>query len=159
MPVRDEALAGLPFVYRLASEQRRALAQVLEERRFAAGEVIFAEGDRAAACAFVTAGVVHAEVSAGEGRPRARINSMGVGEIFGEVALLDGGLRSATCVAGDEGAVVALLSRADFTLLFEAGSPFAFSMVRLIARQLARRMQNAANVWSDAVRTAGDRTG
>jgi len=159
MPVTDETLASLPYFYRLTVEQRRALSQVLVERRYGAGAVIFEEGARGAACAFITGGTVHAEIDAGAGSPRRRINSMGAGEIFGEVALLDGGPRSATCVAGGDGAIIALLSRDDFTLLFEAGNPFAFSMVRLVTRQLTRRMRHAADVWSEAVQASAESAG
>lgn len=136
----------------LEPSQRKALQQVLVEQRFAPGAVVFAEGEPGRACGFLVSGAVHVEVRVGPAGGRERINTMGPGELFGEVALLDGGPRSASCVAGDAGAVVALLSRADFSQLFDAGSPFAFAMVRMVVRQLARRMQHAAAVWSDAAR-------
>lgn len=156
MPIDATVQAALPFFARLSATQRRALSQVLADRRFAPGAVIFEEGDPGLSCGFIVTGTVHAEVDAGPGRPRERINSMGPGEIFGEIALLDGGHRSATCVAGEDGARVAMLSRADFGQLFEAGNPFAFSMVRLVARQLARRLQHAARVWSEVARADAD---
>ena len=152
MPIDVTALAVLPFFAELTGGQRRALSQVLVERAYAPGEVIFAEGSRGMACAFIIRGTVHVELDAGPGRPAKRINSMGEGEIFGEVALLDGGRRTASCLAGEGGAAVALLSRDDFSLLFESGNPFAFSIARLIARQLARRLRHAAHVWSETTR-------
>lgn len=154
MPIPTSALDPLPFFARLSAEHRHALGQVLVDRRYAAGEVIFREGTAGLGCAFIIEGTVHAELDAGAGR-RERLATMGVGEIFGEIALLDGGRRTASCITGEAGARVALLSRDDFTLLFEAGNPFAFAMVRLIARQLARRMQHAARVWSAHARSGG----
>lgn len=155
MAIDSEALTNLPFFARLNADQRRIVSHVLEERRFIPGTVIFREGTPGMACAFIIDGIVHAELETGQGR-RDRINTMGPGEIFGEISLLDGGRRSASCVAGPEGARIALLSRHDFGLLFDAGSPFAFAMVRLISRQLSRRMQHAARVWGEVVRSGDD---
>ena len=151
MAIDSAALAALPFFARLTAEQRRAVSLVLVERAFSPGTVIFAEGTPGMACAFVIEGLVHAELEIAGGR-RERINTMGSGEIFGEISLIDGGARSASCVVGEGGARVALLSRADFGLLFDAGNPFAFSMVRFISRQLARRVQRATRVWGEAAR-------
>ena len=149
MPVDDRILAALPFFSWLSAAQRRALSRVLDERRYPPDGIIFEKGQPGLSCGFVVAGTVSVEVDAGPERPPEVIDSMGLGQVFGEVALLDGGPRSATCRAGPDGAVVAQLSRADFTLLFEADSPFAFAMVRQIASQLARRMRRAARIWRE----------
>lgn len=150
MAVDVTTLTGHPFFEHLTSDQRQALSQVLVERQYAAGEVIFEEGAPGRACAFIARGVVHVEVYVVPGQPQRRINTMGVGEIFGEIALIDGGLRTATCLAGDDGATILLLQRDDFGALFDAGNPFAFSLTRLMARQLARRARHAARVWREA---------
>lgn len=156
MPLDADLLGSLPFFTRLPPEQRRAIAQVLVERHYGPGGMIFKEGAVARAVALLIDGTVHVEVDAGPDRPRARVNTLGRGEMLGEVSLLDGGRRSASCIAGERGAHVALLSRDDFTRLFEAGNPFAFSMVRLIVRRLSRRVQHAARLWGESVRAGED---
>lgn len=144
MPVDARALAALPYFSRLDGAQRRALAQVLTERRYAPGASIFAEGEPGWQCAFIISGAVRVQVKLADGSEGHKdINTMGPGEVFGEVALIDGGPRSATCLAGREGAVVALLSRDDFGLLFDAGNPFAFAMVRMLVEQLSDRLRQA----------------
>ncbi len=154
-----DKLAVLPFFSQLTVEQREAVSRVLDEHSVCPGEVIFEEGTPGLACAFIIAGTVHAELRVGPGKPRERINTMGAGEVFGEIALLDGGRRSASCIAGMDGARIALLTHQDFGLLFDAGNPFAFSMVRSITRQLARRMRQASRVWGQAVRSASGTSG
>ncbi len=144
MAIDARALAALPFFSRLDMHQRRALAQVLNERQYAPGESIFVEGEPGRHCAFIVSGAARVQVQLAAGSNiKKDINTMGPGEVFGEVALIDGGPRSATCLAGREGAVVALLSRADFGLLFDAGNPFAFAMVRLVCEQLSDRLRSA----------------
>lgn len=146
MGVDARALAALPFFSRLEPAHRRALARVLVERRYAPGASIFGEGEPGRHCAFIVSGAVRVQVQVAAGSAiRKDINTMGPGEVFGEVALIDGGPRSATCLAGREGAVVALLSRDDFGLLFDAGNPFAFAMVRLVVEQLSDRLRQAVS--------------
>lgn len=158
MPVGAETVAALPFFARLTAEQVRAVTLVLVERDFEPEAMIFEEGTPGMAWAFILDGTVHAEVNVGPGQPRERINTMGRGEFFGEVSLLDGGPRTASCVAGAHGARIALLDHHDFGRLFEAGNPFAFSIIRLVTRQLARRMQNTTRMWREAARSELDPT-
>lgn len=152
MPVNPASLTALPGFADLTDGQKHALAQVLTDRRCAAGELIFEQGQPGMTCAIIISGTVYAELNAGRDRPSRRLSSMFAGELFGEIALLDGGLRTSSCVAGAEGAHIALLSRDDFSLLFEAGNPFAFAIVRLVSRQLARRARHAARMWSEMAR-------
>jgi len=155
MAVDDSILAAMPFFDILTPEQRRPLARALVTRRFMPYTPVFEEGEPARACAFLVSGVVHVDIAVGASVPRERVDTMGPGQIFGEVALLDGRPRTASCRAGQDGAVVALLSREDFMLLFESGHPFAFALVRLIARQLVERLRKTGRVWRDAVLADG----
>ncbi|WP_173980158.1 cyclic nucleotide-binding domain-containing protein [Magnetospirillum sp. UT-4] len=77
----------------------------LERLTFAAGEQIFAQGDLGDAAYIVHKGSVRLFQHV-DGQ-RVEVAEVGTGGIFGEMAVLDGGRRSASAVAVDE----ALLSR------------------------------------------------
>lgn len=150
MAINDRSLVLLPLFDKLDDRHRRVLAQVMSERDFAPGQPIFEQGQPGLYCGFVTFGdvkIVAGEKADGQAGVLA---TLGVGELLGEMALLDGGPRSAGCVAGASGAVLAVLARDEFDLLFNAGNPFAFALMDLIAGQLARRLHHAAEVLRDA---------
>ena len=69
--------------------------------------------------------------------------------------MYSGTSRSASCVAGPKGAVLAELSRGDFDQLLAGGNPFAFALLDLIASQLARRLNLAVDVMRDAALEQG----
>ena len=72
---------------------------------YAAGEVIFRKGDDAQGVMVVAAGRVKI-VSVSEAGTEVIHNLIDEGEVFGEIALLDGEPRSADAVAGDDGTTV-----------------------------------------------------
>lgn len=150
MPVNDSALARFPLFRDLDARQRRVLSQVLTERALEPGEALFRQGEPGLACAFVVFGDVEVVGDAGPGKPPRALATLGTGELVGEMALLDGAPRSAGCVAGPKGAAVAVLARDEFDLLFNAGNPFAYALMDLIAGQLARRLHGATELLRDA---------
>jgi CRP/FNR family cyclic AMP-dependent transcriptional regulator len=77
---------------------RARLRQVIQAARFVTyqpGEIVFRAGDPAETMYVVIGGEARVV-----GKPHA--NALGPGDFFGEMALLDGGLRSATIAAGAE---------------------------------------------------------
>lgn len=150
MAINDRSLVLLPLFNQLDDRHRRVLAQVMTERSFDPGQSIFEQGHAGLYCGFVTFGDVKIVAGAKADGQEGVLATLGVGELLGEMALLDGGPRSAGCVAGDRGAVLAVLARDEFDLLFNAGNPFAFALMDLIAGQLARRLHHAAEVLRDA---------
>jgi CRP/FNR family transcriptional regulator, cyclic AMP receptor protein len=90
---RMHALADVPLFAGLSKQQLQALARVCSSHRWPAESCIVAEGSYEEFCYVVVEGT--ADVVRG-GRPIARL---GPGELFGEIALLDPGPRSATVMA------------------------------------------------------------
>jgi glutaminase len=77
----------------------RALEAAADTRVYPAGTVLFNEGVVADGIYFIAAGQVSAMLRTG-GMTR-RLNTMGPGTSFGELALIDGGVRSVTVVADE----------------------------------------------------------
>ena len=67
---------------------------------------------------------------------------MAEGEVFGEVALLDGGLRSATCTA-IEPCELLVIERAQFMDLLESAPAIAVKLLDVLAQRLRRLSQRS----------------
>ncbi|HSB59988.1 MAG TPA: cyclic nucleotide-binding domain-containing protein [Methyloceanibacter sp.] len=103
--------------------------------RFAAGDVIFAEGDKGDAMYVVRNGEVTVE------RNGKVMETLGGGGIFGEMALIDGSSRSATVRAKTD-CEVAPINEKSFLFLVHETPFFAVAVMRTLADRL-RRMDEA----------------
>jgi CRP/FNR family cyclic AMP-dependent transcriptional regulator len=99
---RLTALRGVPLLTGLSDKQLRVLAGQAKEVPFSAGKVICKEGDIGVGLHIILEGETKVQV---RGRTRRR---MGAGTFFGEIALLDGGPRSATVVAETDGRLLSI---------------------------------------------------
>ena len=99
-----------------------AVAALCRERTYQAGQVITTQGEVGDDLFVVCDGFVEVILSRppGDQAPRTMVH-LGRGQIFGEMALVDHGPRSATVRALVDGAVVMIIHRQDF-----AGNKFCF---------------------------------
>lgn len=93
-----EALARCPLFEHATQQMLDSLANRLRRRRFRRNEVIFHQGDPGDSLQVVAAGAVKIVLPSSEGE-EAIIATLRPGDFFGELALLDGGPRSATATA------------------------------------------------------------
>lgn len=103
--------------------------------RYAAGDVIFAEGDKGDAMYVVRTGEVAIE------RRGHVMETLSGGGIFGEMALIDGSPRSATVRARTD-CEVAPINEKSFLFLVHETPYFAIAVMRTLAERL-RRMDEA----------------
>ena len=102
----------------LAPEDRQAAAKAMREQTYAAGQVIFSRGDTSRDVFLVLEGKVRLSVVSLEGRELS-FSLAEPGAVFGEIAALDGGARTADATAVVAGEA-ASLSRADLGRLISA---------------------------------------
>ena len=107
----------------------RVIARLLKERRFARGETVIVEGSGGAAVYLIASG--EATVSHGG----TRIATLGPGDHFGEIALIDGGTRSATVTAATD-LVCYGLTFWEFRPLVERNGTIAWKLLQALARRL-----------------------
>jgi CRP-like cAMP-binding protein len=107
-------LSGLPLFADVSKRRLRKVAQDAEVREFAPGETVVAVGAPPDWFYVVLGG--EAKVA---GKPGSR--TLGVGDFFGEIALLDGEPRSASVVANDDLQVMRMPKHTFFELLEEDG--------------------------------------
>ena len=108
-------LRNVPLFSRCTARELRIVARHAEPVRLPEGSVLFSEGDAGDAFFVVLGGT--AEVR--KGRTNRRVNTLGPGGWFGELALLDAAPRSASVVAATEVELAVLGARIFRTLLRE----------------------------------------
>jgi CRP/FNR family transcriptional regulator, cyclic AMP receptor protein len=131
-----ELLHRVPVFSTLSPEELEHVAQVAMPRRFQAGEIVFKEGDEGSTCYVVRSGRARAVREHPDGRS-ITLAHFGPGDIFGEMAMLDGDRRSATVESIDETDAIAILSTDMHRLLRE----YPDISVKLIAA-LGRRLRD-----------------
>ena len=108
-------------------------------RTFPAGTRVFHEGDSSDACYIVTEGSFRVTREHSDGRA-ITLATLGPGEIFGELAMLDGDSRSASAEALTDGELLALPAN-DVRALLARHPEIALKLVAGLVRRL-----RAANV-------------
>lgn len=106
-----------------------------------ASEVIFEEGSTGRELFVVLEGKVDIVKTTGTGR--TTIASLGKGEFFGEMAVIDGSARSATAVAAIAGTRVMRINHARFVYLVSQQPAFALMVMDALSKRL--RASNAVN--------------
>ena len=91
-----EAVLSVPLLAQLGREEAEQVARLFKERRFPAGETVAREGSGGAAFYLIESGEAVVLVAGTERR------TLGPGDYFGEIALIDEGARSATIKAVTE---------------------------------------------------------
>lgn len=93
------------------------------------GEVLFAKGDKAVKMYVVRSGAI--EISDGP----VVLEIVGPGEIFGEMAMVDGAPRSATAKAVEESLIIPVDERRFLTMV-ERTPTFAVKVMRILGTRL-----------------------
>lgn len=124
-----EALQNVQLFSTLAEEDMEELARQLHERRFPEGAEVTTEGSTGAGFFVIAAG--NAEVLVG-GEHRA---TLGPGDYFGEVALIDDGIRSASIVAATD-LLCYGLTPWEFRPFVEEHPKVAWALLEALARRI-----------------------
>jgi len=115
-----------------------ALAQV---RNYPARSVVVTQGEPALALFAIIRGHLKVVSYGPDGRDTV-LGIMGEGEIFGEVALMDGGSRSATCTTVDACDLL-VIERAEFLKLLDESPGICVKLLYVLAQRLRRLSQRS----------------
>ena len=138
-------LERVPLFAGLPANELEQLSTRLRRRRYARGETLFLEGDPGTSLCIVESGRVKLGLTSPEGR-EIILSLFGPGDVFGELALLDGEPRSANAVAVEPSELL-LLSRDEFLRFLEQhpkASQVLLAAVGHWLRRLTTQMQDAA---------------
>jgi CRP-like cAMP-binding protein len=136
-------LEAVPAFRELGREELEAVAAVAMPRRFAAGDVVFREGDDSDTCYVVRRGHARALREHAGGR-QITLASFGPGDIFGELAMFDDERRSATVEALDDLEVLAILG-GDMRRLMHEHAAIAVKLAVSLVRRLRRANERLAS--------------
>ena len=129
-----ELLGRTPLFGSLDEAERRAVADEMREVTFEPSQVIFARGDAGREIYLVVNGRVRLSVLTAEGRELSFAHAE-AGAIFGEIAMLDGGPRSADATAVNK--VTALsLSKPAFKRLMDTRPLVGEAALRFLCSRL-----------------------
>jgi anti-anti-sigma regulatory factor len=135
------ALGDVDLLRGLTGDELVALQSRLRRAVFRPGDVIFRQGDPGAELFVVIRGRASAYLDQ-EGGGRIRLATFAPGTVFGELAILDAGPRSATVVANEDVTCWAL-SAAGFTDLATTRPAIAIRLLTGLGRELSGRLRRA----------------
>jgi uncharacterized membrane protein len=127
-------LRSIPLFEDLSEDDLTALAYALVPRAFAAGTMIFSQGDSGSSMYIVESGDVNIHLS-GEGSQRISLKDAARGEYFGELALFDDKPRSASALATTD-AVLLELQRATLEDYLDRRPRAAMAILRTMSERL-----------------------
>jgi CRP/FNR family transcriptional regulator, cyclic AMP receptor protein len=131
--VTVERLRQVPLFSALSEEELARVAEVAGVARFEPEEVVFREGETSSSCYMICSGHAAALREHPDGRV-ITLARFGPGDIFGELAMLDNEVRSATIKALDEVEAIAILGPDMRRLLENPG--IAVKLITALARKL-----------------------
>ena len=122
-----------PMFADLGADELARISSLCHTQHLKTGETLFQKGDRGDALFGVRRGQIRIETGASDGS-RLTLNFMGPGELFGEVAVLDGFSRTADATAG-EPTELFVLRREDF-LSLEREPKVAVKIIMLLCQRI-----------------------
>src|SRR3954467_626280 len=102
-----ELLSRVPLFSELSAAELERISRVSVARSFPAGVRVFHEGDHSDACYLVRSGDLRVTREHSDGRAIA-LATLGPGDLFGELAMLDGEARSASVETLSDSELLAL---------------------------------------------------
>lgn len=125
----EQELSKVWIFSKLERSDMERIGKVVVPRAYAKGEGIVKEGEQAVAFYVIIKGKVEV-TKAGD-----VLNSLGAGECFGEMALLDGYPRSATITAVEDTECL-VMTRWDFTAELRTNPTIALAMLPVMSKRI-----------------------
>jgi len=120
------------------------LASYMTRRRVRRGTTIFNKGDPGNGLMGVLSGMVKISVMSADGR-EAVLNIIQQGEVFGEIALLDGRPRTADATAMSDCEIMAI-ERRDFVPFLRSQPDIALRLIEILCARLRRTSEQVEDV-------------
>jgi CRP-like cAMP-binding protein len=137
VPAPEELIKQVPLFSSLDKGELRGLASSMKERNFDSGDTIASEGQSGIGFFIIDEGEAAVSV---QGQERA---TLGHGDYFGEVALIDDGARTATITAKTPLKTYGITSW-EFRPLVEQNAGLAWKMLQTMAKRLREAEQRSA---------------
>ena len=165
MPCDPNFLANIKMFDLLDEDDRVALAAVIDEMSVPAGQTLFQAGDPGDSLFIVREGQIELFIKDTTGQ-KIVLHTAEAGDMFGELAMLDSGARSATALALTDVELL-VLDRDDLVLLFQRKPEAALHMLasltsltrkadELLRTRVSRNVNEEMEVHSSMLQRVAD---
>lgn len=135
--------------YQVSENQLEWISALCQEHTFQQGELIFAEGEMCDELYIIAQGEVDIQINPGlvsshpaRNNHPVSVNTMRRGQSFGEIAMVDHGMRSASAWAAKPDTRLLLIPRKDLEALCEQHPQLGYRLMRNLAADLAMKMRS-----------------
>jgi len=165
MPCDPQYLANIKMFELLNEDDRVALAKVVDEMKVPATHTLFQAGDPGDSLFIVRSGEIELFIKDTAGQ-KIVLTTAEAGDMFGELAMLDTGPRTATALALTESEVL-VLDRGDLVMLFQRKPEAALHMLaalsgltrkadELLRTRVSRNVNEEMEVHSSVLQRVAD---
>lgn len=144
-----EQIARIPFFNDLKDEYLVELAEVMTLHRFEANKYVFKEGDDQNSIYFIIEGSVKVLKNSKDDQEEL-LAELKTPQIFGEMALISHGRRSASVITSTE-LVVAELTYYSFEKLINSKPKLAVNIIKKIANTLNTRLKQINTAYINTI--------
>jgi CRP-like cAMP-binding protein len=139
----SDILSQVELFEGLSRNELEQIASICKEQSFRSGDVVTRQGDTGDQLFVIWDGLVEVvhEEAPHDPAPRTVVN-LGQGQVFGEMALVDYGPRSATIRVISDRAKVQTIQRDAFMALCESQTHLGFVVMRNIAADLSFKLRH-----------------
>jgi CRP-like cAMP-binding protein len=141
---KSMVLAGHEFFRDVPPPVVEQLAAHARSTTVSSGRYIFRKGDEGLGLLAVSSGIVKVSVPSSDGKEIV-LNIIGAGEIFGEIALLDGEPRTADAIAVTRCELL-FLDRRDFLRVLHDQPLLAIKLLAVVSRRLRRTSEQVEDI-------------
>ncbi len=129
---RVSFLKNVPLFKDVPKNYLVPLAKKASAVKLNGGEILFHQGDHGDAMYVICSGSISVQVDG------VKVKRIGIGDCIGEMALLDGAPRSASCVAEEESDLL-MISDNEFETIVKSQASVAFALLRTLAVRLRQQ--------------------
>ncbi len=126
----------------LTDEQLQRLIAISQEETYDDGQIIFQQNTEGDKLYLIRDGQVEIRIQKRPHTPERSQVFLGRGQIFGEMALLDRGKRSATVRCSRDRTILHSISRDDFTALCNSDTAIGYVIMRNLAMDLSFKLRH-----------------
>ncbi|TFG84781.1 MAG: GGDEF domain-containing protein [Spirochaetales bacterium] len=145
-----EFITGVSLFEGMSGLELNAVAAFMESRRYAAGSIVFNQGEPGTELYIVRYGLISSVVKDKDGGERD-VYQFGPGRFFGEMSVVEGEPRSATCRAEKDSELL-YLDGIDFYRLVWEHPVIGVSMLSSMSKVMAGWLDEASGFLTDLVR-------
>ena len=125
----DDVLSNIPLFAACTVKERKAINQLITPATLTAGTVVARQGRVGHELAIITKGTATVDIDG------VTVATLGAGDFFGEVSLLDGGPQTATITADTE-LGLEVIEHSDFTKLLIENPAVTVNILKGVATRL-----------------------